>query len=311
MLNRDFSKSNKHYLNKNKFILCGIALFLVIGLIVGCIFGFNQNYELGGYNEFSVNVGSVSGKKANEFRKEIKDIVNSYNADVDTISVMDEGDLTQFVVRYTNEIDSSEQTEINERIASKLKIEITKISEHVEVEKIATASDYVYTASAILIIIAIATIFAYFRYNGASAIALLSACVLGTLGFMSVSTILRLTVGMSYFAMLVILNMLIIYSAIQIFENIKDTSYLENNDYSNAIKSGIQKSKLRLTLLSVAVMIIGVLLVLLTQDTTRLMSINVMFMAVVLLAVSCYVVPFMWSVLITHCNKRKVKKDKN
>lgn len=307
MLSRDFTKSNKDYLNKNKYVLSIIAAFLVIGLIIACIFGFNGNFEFKGYNEFSVTVGSVSGKKANEYRQEIKDIVNSKGADFDSISVFGEGDLTKFVVRYSDDISAAKQSAINTKIAAELKLEITKISEHNEVDAVVEAKDYVYTASAILLVIVAATIFTYFRHNGASAIAILLACVLGTFGFMSVSAILRLSIGLSYFAMLVVLNLLIAYCALNIFESVKESNFLANDNYSNAISYAMKKSRFRLCVLSIAIMLIGVLFVLLAPTPIRLVSLNIMFMAVIVLAVSCYVVPFVWSMFITRSNSRKVK----
>ena len=311
MLKRDFSKSNKEYFKKNKYVLCATAVFLVIGIIIACIFGFNGNFEVNGYNQFSVNIGSVSGKDANKSIEEIKSIVNYYGGDYDAILVQNEGDLTEYIVRYSNEVNEDKQNQINSEISNKLNIEITKISEHIFVEPVVDASDIIYTSAAILLILVIATLFTYFRYNGASAIAVLTANIIGTLGFISFASILRLSIGLSYFAMLVILNMLIFYCSFNIFETIKESNLLENNDYENAIGQTMKKSRFKLCLISVAVMIIGLLFVLIAPDAARYISLNIMFMAVVLLAVSCYVVPFMWSVFITHCNKRKVVKEKN
>ena len=246
MLNRDFTKSNKEYIKKNKFVLIGTVALLVIGILIACFFGFNGNFEMEGYNEFSVNVGSVSGKDARECREDIKKIVNSYGGDVDTISIFNEGDLTQYVVRYSNNLSAENQSKINAEISVELEIEVSRISSHIEVDAVVKASDYIYTAAAILLLVVIATLFSYFRYNGASAIALLSACALGTLGFMSIGAILRLSIGLSYFAMLVILNLLIVYAAFNIFESIRESSFLESDDYSNAIQTAMKKSNFRL-----------------------------------------------------------------
>ena len=84
----------------------------------------------------------------------------------------------------------------------------------------------------------------------------------------------------------------------------------QNNEYSNAIQTALKKSKFRLCFLSIAIMVIGVLFVLLAPNAIRYVSLNIMFMAVVLLAVSIYVVPFIWSMLITYSRKRKVKNKK-
>jgi len=311
MLSRDFSRPNKEYIKKNKFVLISILTFLVVGLVIACVFGFNGNFEINGYNEFTVKVGTQSSKTINNQIDSISEIVDSIGGDFDTASILDEGDLTKIVVRYSNNLSEEKQIELNESISEELEIEVTKISKHIQVDPVVENKDYIYTACAILILLVAATIFAYVRYNGASAVAIIVSCALGTLGFLSVSAILRLSIGMSYFAMLVILNLLIVYCATDIFENMRDNSFLADNDYKNAIESAVKSSRFKLCLISIAIMIIGVLFVIIAPNAIRFVSLNIMFMAVTLLAVSCYVVPFVWSMLITHCNKRKVKKEKN
>ncbi len=306
MFKRDFNKPVKTYLNKNKFVLISILAFLILGTIIACVFGFNGNFEFKGYNEFSVKVGTVSNSKGREYREEIKDIVNSYGADFDNISVIYEGDLTTYVVRYLDNVNEEKQSKINTKIANELKIELTKITSHQHVDSVVETKDYVYTACAILLIVVIATLFAYFRHNGASALALIAACALGTLGFLSLSAILRLSIGMSYFAMLVALNLLIVYLALSMFESVKESNFLANDDYASAIKTAMKNSRFRLSFISCAVMLFGLLFVLLAPLTAKLVSLNILFMAVIILAVSCYVVPFVWSLCIPYSNKRKV-----
>ena len=57
MLKRDFTKSNKEYFKQNRIALISIALFLVLGIVIFAIFGMNGNFEIKGYNEFSITVG--------------------------------------------------------------------------------------------------------------------------------------------------------------------------------------------------------------------------------------------------------------
>ena len=226
------------------------------------------------------------------------------------MSTLGQGDNTILVVRYLNNLSDVQETEINQDVASKIEIDVVKISEHTHVNPIVTNKDYIFTAVAIMLLVVIATIFAYVRYNGASAITTLFASLFGTLGLIACTTILRLSVGLNYFAMLVALNLIIIYSAFSIFENIRENSFLVENNYQEAIENAMKKSKFRLCFLSIAIMVIGVMFVLVAPATLKLTSLNIMFMSVVCLAVSSYVVPFVWSLFITYSRKHKLtKKD--
>ena len=306
MLNRDFTKSNKEYFSKNKFVITILVAFLVIGILVGAFFGMNSNFELAGYNEFTVRVGSDSSQY-NEYIDKIQSAINSENGGYDSFSIMGEGDDTKLVIRYSNELTSEEQTKINELIGTELSIESIDISSHVYVSPVAEDRDYIFTALAIILMLILASIFAYFRYNAASAISTIIASVVGTLMFMSIGAILRLSIGMSYFAMLVIINLLIIFFCFNIFENIREKNWLQTDEYSNAIENSMKSNRLRMCVVSLALFLIGLILVLFMPNSMKYISLNIMFMAVVILAVGLYIVPFTWSVFITICKKREVK----
>ena len=307
MLRRDFTKSNKEYFKKNRIALISIAVFLVLGIVIFAIFGMNGNFEIKGYNEFSITVGEKATEDIATHQQEIGKIVNSFDGKFDNVSIYGEGDDTKYVVRYMKDVKGGEQLEINKLVAEKLNIDETMISQHTEVSPVVKNTDYIFTAAAILLIVVLATIFAYVRYNGASALSVMIVCLLGTLGFVSVGAILRLSIGMSYLAMLVILNVLIAYAAINLFETMHKSSWLMAQDYDNAMQTALKASKFRMSVLSVSVMLIGVLFVLMTSSTIKYASLNLMFMAVILLAVSWYVVPFIWNVFIPYCRKREYK----
>ena len=55
---RDFTKSNKDYISKNKLPLMCVTLFLILGIVLFAIFGLNGNFELNGYNEFTIKAGA-------------------------------------------------------------------------------------------------------------------------------------------------------------------------------------------------------------------------------------------------------------
>lgn len=306
MTRRDFKKSNLDYFNKNKIALICIGVFVLLGILLGVIFGFNQNFEMKGYNEFQITLSSTQ-TKYNSYAKDVAKIVNSYGGNYDSYQIYGEGDNTKFVVRYSHEISNENQTKINNEVADAIEIEVTKISNHVAVSPAVNGTSYLFTAAAILIIITIATLFAYFRYNGASAMAMLIGGVLANLLLMSFGTILRLQVGSSYFAMLVLLNVIVVYFAIDLFENIKQKSWLESDSYDVAISSATTSSKPKFIFISLATMLIGLLMVLIANNPIKYIAINLLFVGVVTLFIGLYAIPFVWSVFIPRCRKRKAK----
>lgn len=300
---RDFTKSNKEYLFKNRIGIICVTVFLIVGILVLALFGMNGNFEVKSYTEFSIRAGEDSSKYA-AIVEETKDIVNSYKADYDNYLILGEGENTEIVIRYTEKISTENQIKLNDKLAKELNLDI---SEHTYVQPIVDDIDYVYTVATILVLILIAVLFAYFRYNGASAVSLALSCLIATLGFISIGSILRLSIGMSYFAMLVVLNLIVTYFAFNIFESIRNSSLLGNKDYAVALKSAIKDTKLRISLVSVAIMIIGVLFVVAAPATLKYVCLNIMFMSVVSLATAWYVIPFFWSIFITNPNNKTYK----
>lgn len=307
MLNRDFTKSNKEYFKANLRPLIVIAVFLLVGIIIFSIFGMNGNFEISGYNEFTVSVNDAISEKHSTHQREIGNIINSYGGQFDTMTIYGEGDDTQYVIRYMEDLSASQQAEVNALVAEKLQIEDTKVSSHIVVGKSVENKDYLFTGLSILLIVTIATIFAYARYNGAAGLSMLLANLFGLLGYMSVGTILRLRIGMSYLAMLVMLTLLITYAAISIFESMHKSSWLMSGDYGNAIKKGVQANKTKLIILAFAVIAIGLGFAMFGTSGIKYTSLNIMFMSVTMLAVAFYVIPFVWSVFITLARKREYK----
>ncbi len=311
MLNRDFSKSNREYFKKNKFTIIILVAFLLIGTIVLACFGMNTNFELSGYNEFTVRVGEEASNY-NEYIEKIQLAINSENGDYDSFSIMGEGDDTKLVIRYNRDLTSEEQSNINDIIAEDLSITIEDVSAHSYVSPVVENIDYIFTALTIILILILSSIFAYFRYNAASALTTIIASLIGSLMFISIGAILRLSIGMSYFAMLIIINLLIIFFAFNIFEHIREKNWLQTDEYSVAIDSSMKANRFRLCALNIGIFLIGLLLVILAPTSIKYIALNIMFLAVVVLAIELYVVPFSWSVFITLCKKRevKVKADK-
>lgn len=307
MLKKDFKKSNIEYFKSNKFALIALTVFLIVGITLFAIFGLNGNFEVKGCYEFSVTVGENRTKKFVNDQRTISKIIDSYDGSFDTVSIYGEGDETQYIVRYINNIKEDDIEEINILVAEKLNVEASDISSHIRIKPVVKVSDYLFAGAAILIILLCATIFAYVRYNGASALALIFATIIGTFGFISIGAMMRLSVGANYLSMLVILNTLILYSGITLFENMHKSSWMISGDYSQAMAEGIKTSKFRVLFLSIATMAIGVAFVLFGTSTLKYSSLNILFIAVVHAFVSMYVIPFVWNVFILHCRKREYK----
>ena len=309
--NRDFSKSNKAFFNKNKFAILLLCLVLLAGLVCGLIFGFNGNFEFKGYNEFNISVGNLESKTVAKWKDSSTSIVNKFGGDVDKVSIEGEGDSAKLVIRYNKNLKASTQTELNKEIATKLGIAEADIpnyiSAHIHIGPSVQGKDYVYAAVAIILLVTIATIFSIFRYDGACAISLLLSCIIGSLLYMSFSTILRLQIGLSYFAMLFVVNLLIVYCAMLIFEQIRETSWLQSKEYSTALNTALKNTRARMMFISIALLAIGLLFALIAPTSIKFVSINIMFIAVALLASVWYVLPFCWSVLITRTNIRRFK----
>ena len=260
---------------KNKITLISTALFLIVGILIAAIFGFNQNFELAGYYEFSINVTAEAD--INECTNEIKEIVNEFGADYDNVSVFDEGDNTQLIVRFTKQLSNKDFEKMEEKLANKLIVDESDITEIEHVGPTVRNIDYIFTAAAILLLIAGVSVFAFFRYNGASALAIIIASIIANLAFMSLGAILRLSIGMSYFAILAILNLMIVYFACDIFENMRKESWLGSKEYSKALDSAMKSSHTRQLFITIALMVIGMLLVIFATTPLKYVSLNILF----------------------------------
>ena len=107
MLNRDFSQSNKNYFAKYKRVLISVVVFLIVGILVASVFGFNGNFEMKGYYEFTVDVKAETNYS--KFSLTIKQSVNKYGVNCDTILESGEGDNAQLIIRYSKTLSLENQ----------------------------------------------------------------------------------------------------------------------------------------------------------------------------------------------------------
>ncbi len=310
MLKRDFTKSNKEYFKQNKIPLIVLAVVFVVAIIIMAVFGFNGNFEMAGCTEFNVAIHTEDSATVSKYSKEIEKIVNECGGNLDTISIFDKGGNTKLVVRYTKELSTDKQTEITKAIITNLNLTELDVSEHVAVSPVVRPADYIYTVVAVLLLTTIASLFAYFRYNGASAVAIILSTIFANFAFLSISAILRLTIGLSYFAMIVALNVLLVYCAFMLFGHIRSSNWLANKEYSNALSDALKNSKTRMIFVTIALLVVGLLFAIIAPSNIKYVSLNIMFIAVVLLATIWYALPFVWSVFITSTKNKSIKNSK-
>lgn len=310
MFKRDFSKSNKEYFKQNRVPLIVLAIVFIVAIVIMAVFGFKGNFEIAGYTEFNVSIHTDEAVTIANYSKEIENIVNENGGNFDNISIFGKGGNTQLVVRYLNELTSKNQTEISNAIISNLKLLKEDVSNHSKVSPVVRPADYVYAVVAIVLLATISSIFAYFRYNGASALAIILSLLFANLGFLSISALLRLTIGLSYFAMIVALNVLVLYALFAMLEHMRESSWLSNQDYATAIDKALKTSKLRMLFMSIALLVVGLLFVIIAPANIKYVSINIMFIAVMLLATAWYAFPFFWSVFITYSKNKTAKESK-
>ncbi len=310
MLKRDFSKSGVEYLSKNKIAIILLAAILLIGTILSIVVGMPTNFELAPHSEFSISINEEQRKNIQTYANSVKSILDSYEAKYDSYSIYDEGDNTKLVIRYLSPLSDSNQERVNNAVVEQLKVDASAVSGHVTVGKIARDMDYVYTIVAILLMVLIASIFAFARYNGASAMAIIIASLVSSWLYLSIFAILRLKIGMSIFALMIILNALIIYSSLMLFERMKNTNWLFNSNFDSAISDANKYNFKRNTFIAIALAVVGLVFILFVPSPLKLVSLNIIYLAVVMLFATLYVVPFVWSMCITHCKPRKAKPTK-
>lgn len=90
MLNRDFTKSKREYLNKNKVLLIVLALFLVVGIVVTAIFGFNANPEFTGGHVVDIKLTEeISDKELDKYESKINAILSENKLSMYSVQIKD------------------------------------------------------------------------------------------------------------------------------------------------------------------------------------------------------------------------------
>ena len=267
-----------------------LSLILIAGLVLGIVLKFNTNFELGKYTEFSVVIKTDDKKEINSAIDEVSNIVECNGLKYDTTITSSENGGTKLTVRYQKEADADKIVTVNNDIKEKLNLDSADIK-HIHYEGNAGKA-ILYTSIALAILVVVFSVFSTLRYARYTGLVALISGVLGTALYLSFTIILRLTVGFSYFALLVVLNVFIMYYEISMFEVIDRRA----NDQESLINNAVISNRKNMTTLAVIIAVISLLFVIVSPTSLKFVSLGLMFIPVVCLIIGLYVAPYFLTV---------------
>ena len=314
MINRDFTKSGKQYINQNKFVLIALAAILVIGAIMLCVFGgFKGGSEVSGYNTFSIKVGSAyKADKLSSYTEDINVNLADSKAELLSVQLTGEGDGTMLVVKYSGKV--ADIAKLNQELAADIDLDVSKISEHTSVSASLSNKDYIYAVVAGLIILTLAVIYIAIRYNLACAITAMGGSLLSVALLMALTAIFRFTINSSFLAINIITLVLALAESVMLFDSLeKERAKLtDKNDRSTQITNTLKANSFRQKFTYSALFALAVIFIILMPTAIKQASLIMLFAIVVLLFVAVYALPFLWCLTITQVSdKIRMKKEKN
>lgn len=312
MLNRDFTKSNREYLKKNWLVLTCLGVIILMGIIMICAMGFNSGADLSGYNTFSIKVGSqYQESKSSAYIKNIKENLVEVDSELYSVQLAGEGDNAILVVKYRDCIEN--QAEFNSALAEDLGLDASLITEHTKVEKSVTSKDYIYAVTCGLIIIACTVIYVAIRYNLACAITSMASSFLSVALLLSLTAIFRLRIESSFLAINIITLLLVLCENLIVFDSLEKSreQLKDKNDRNAQLQMAISKNAFRQKFMYASMFAVVLLFVIMASSSIKQASLVLLFSLVVVLFLTVYGLPFLWSLTISQVSdKIRVKKDK-
>lgn len=312
MLNRDFTKPSREYVKKNWIVLACLGAVILMGIIMMCVLGFNAGPDLNGYNTFLVKVGSAyQQSKSSAYVENIKNNLTEVDCELYSVQLAGEGDNARLVVKYRDEVKN--QTEFNTALAQDLGLDVSLITEHTEVEKNVTSKDYIYAVTCGLIIIACATVYLAIRYNLACAITSIISSFLSVALLLSLVAIFRLRVDSSFMAINIITLLLVLCENLIVFDSLEKVrgQLKDKNDRTTQLQTALSKNSFRQRFMYAGMFGVVLLFVIMASSSIKQVSLVLLFALVVVLFLTVYGLPFLWSLTITQVSDTmKVKKDK-
>ena len=313
MINRDFTKSNKQYIKQNKMILISLALILILGLVITCIFGFKGGTDIEGCNTFSINIGTeYDAEKLDTYTSNINTLLNEHKAELKSVQITGEGSETTLVVKYSGDIKNI--VNFNVDVSNTFNLTYLAVSQHSAIGASVTTKDYVYTIAAGLIILALASVYISIKYNLACAITAMAGSTLGVMLLLALTSLFRLTINSSFLAINIITLLLILAEGLIMFDSLeKERAKLKDkNDRSAQLNNALQANAFRQKLTYGAIFAIALIAIILMPNTIKEASLIALFATVVTMFVTVYALPFVWCLTIGQVSdKIRVKKVEN
>lgn len=269
--------------------LITVCLVLVAGLVLGIVLKFNTNFELGGYTEFSVTIESTDEKVVKESVNSIREILNNNGLKYDATITSTEDVGTKLTTRYLTKAKGITVALVNGEIKDKLDLTTDDFAHTYYEGKISKAAGL--TAIALGIVVVLFSIFASIRYARYTGLVTLISAIVGTGLYLSITALLRLTVGASYFALLVLLNLVIMYYEVCLFEATR-----KKGNIVEAIDNALIDNRKNMSVLAVGIAIVSLLFVVIAPTSLKFVSLDLMFVPVVSLAIGLYIAPYLFIV---------------
>lgn len=314
MLNRNFSESKKTYLSKNKWNLIALGVFVLIGVLVAAIFGFNGNPEIKGCHLVNINIGTTTtDSQLDDYNSKLNQVFASNDLNLYSVQLKGVGAETTLEVKYTGKKIESKIENLNADIATELEVDASQISQHKKVSATVSSSDYIWTVVAGLLILIFASIFVAIRHNLAYAMCTLGAGVYSILAMLSAYAILRLEVGASFMFVVIASMVFTVFEALIWFENMRDVRKNKEykDDFNKQLTLWLKNTNKQLQFTSISLFVVGLAMVVFGTNLSRNIALSFMFAIVAGLLSLMFVLPLVYNLTVDKVKFRPFKSNKN
>lgn len=314
MLNRNFNESKKNYISKNKWTLIALGVFVLVGILVAAIFGFNGNPDFKGCNVVNVNVGTTtSDSKLDDYNSKLDKIFASNDLNLYSVQLKGVGAETTLEIKYTGKKTQSKIDKVNADIVSELEVDASQISEHKKVSATIDSADYIWTVVAGLLILIFASVFVAIRHNLAYAMCTLGAGAYSVLAILSAYAILRLEIGASFMFVVIASMVFAIFEALIWFENMRDVRKNKEykDDFNKQLTLGLKSTNKQLQFTSISLFVVGLIMVIFGTKLSRNIALSFMFAIVAGLLSLMFVLPLIYNLTVDKVKFRPFKSNKD
>lgn len=303
------------FAKKSKFVVLGIACFIVISMILLCIFGFNKSPDFVGGGTFSVTFGeSISdNNKFENYSDILSDILKDNGLKVYSAQRQGEYNLTSITIKYTGTVGDEDIDNIKADILAEFtNLESGDISAFEKIGKSVTNKSVFYAYVGVIVALVCAGLYMIFRFdiaNGLSSLVTFASCLLTLLGLTACT---RIIVTPEYYGVLAIFSVI---SALQInylleYAKNKQANYPEKIDNDELINHCIKKNLLKMGIVYLAILVIMLIMLSVCSLSIKMVSLSAIFGIISVLASTLFVFPYTYSVFHKWFPDR-VKKQKS